>query len=166
MWKSLSARFPLPSADCSIWQFTINSSNQKFIQISTGVTACRSHRAAPQARKNHSKQLTMKKALLHILHNMHVGRPAIYGGSTLWLGVKANFFLIKQYLYINAMKEGEKMTQSELRELYRERLNHGKQCYIAEQTGINAAVLSQFKNEHIDLYPHLFVKLQDYLLNN
>lgn len=64
------------------------------------------------------------------------------------------------------MKEGGKMTQSELRELYRDRLNHGKQCYIAEQTGINAAVLSQFKNEHIDLYPHLFVKLQDYLLNN
>ena len=53
------------------------------------------------------------------------------------------------------MKEGGKMTQSELRELYRERLEHGKQCYIAEQTGINAAVLSQFKNEHIDLYPHL-----------
>ena len=49
------------------------------------------------------------------------------------------------------MKEGGKMTQSELRELYRERLEHGKQCYIAEQTGINAAVLSQFKNEHIDL---------------
>lgn len=76
--KAVMHKFPLPNADCCILQFIINSSIQKFIQISTGVTACRSHRVAPQARKNHSKQLTMKKALLHILHSMHVGRPAIW----------------------------------------------------------------------------------------
>lgn len=64
------------------------------------------------------------------------------------------------------MKEGEKLSQTELRELYRERLRCEKQCYIAEQTGINAAVLSQFKNAHIDLYDHLFKKLEAYLLNN
>lgn len=65
------------------------------------------------------------------------------------------------------MKEGEKMSQNELRELYRERLKCEKQCYIAEQTGINVSVLSQFKNGHIEnLYPHLFEKLEAYLTNN
>ena len=58
------------------------------------------------------------------------------------------------------------MSQSELRELYQERLKCEKQCYIAEQTGINVSVLSQFKNGHIDLYNHLFKKLEAYLLNN
>ena len=58
------------------------------------------------------------------------------------------------------------MSQEELRTLYRNRLKGEKQCYIAEQTGINAAVLSQFKNEHIDLYDYLFVKLEAYLTKN
>lgn len=58
------------------------------------------------------------------------------------------------------------MSQTELRELYRNRLKGEKQCYIAKQTGINAAVLSQFKNGHIDLYDYLFEKLEAYLLNN
>lgn len=53
------------------------------------------------------------------------------------------------------MKEGEKVSQTELRELYRSRLKCEKQCYIAEQTGINA-----------DLYDYLFEKLEAYLLNN
>ena len=64
------------------------------------------------------------------------------------------------------MKEGVELSQEELRTLYRNRLKGEKQCYIAEKTGINAAVLSQFKNEHIDLYPYLFVKLEAYLTNN
>lgn len=63
------------------------------------------------------------------------------------------------------MKEGEKLSQTELRELYQERLKCEKQCYIAEQTGINVSVLSQFKNGRIDLYDHLFKKLEVYLLN-
>ncbi len=58
------------------------------------------------------------------------------------------------------------MNQIELRELYKKRLKAEKQCYIAEQTGINVSVLSQFKNGHIDLYDYLFEKLQSYLLNN
>ena len=57
------------------------------------------------------------------------------------------------------------MTQEELRELYCNRLKAEKQCYIAEQTGINPAVLSQFKNARIDLYDYLFEKLEAYLLN-
>ena len=57
------------------------------------------------------------------------------------------------------------MSQTELRELYRDCLKREKQCYVAEQTGINAAVLSQFKNGHIDLYDYLFEKLEAYLLN-
>lgn len=56
------------------------------------------------------------------------------------------------------------MSQAELRELYCDRLKCEKQCYIAEQTGINVSVLSQFKNGHIDLYDYLFEKLETYLL--
>ena len=55
------------------------------------------------------------------------------------------------------------MTQEELRELYCNRLTAEKQVYIAEKTGINPAVLSQFKNARIDLYDYLFVKLEAYL---
>lgn len=62
------------------------------------------------------------------------------------------------------MGEGEKLSQNELRELYRNRLKSEKQCYIAEQTGINVSVLSQFKHGHIDLYDYLFEKLETYLL--
>lgn len=58
------------------------------------------------------------------------------------------------------------MSQEELRELYCNRLKCEKQCYIAEQTGINPAVLSQFKNGHIDLYPYLIEKLEAYLTSN
>ena len=48
------------------------------------------------------------------------------------------------------------MTQEQLRELYIERLKREKQCYIAQETNINSAVLSRFKNGKIDLFPHLF----------
>ncbi len=58
------------------------------------------------------------------------------------------------------------MSQSELRKLYQERLKCEKQCYIAEQIGINVSVLSQFKHGRIDLYPHLFEKLEAYLTSN
>ena len=58
------------------------------------------------------------------------------------------------------------MSNEELREMYKERLKREKQYYIAEQTGINKVILSRFKNNRIDLYPHLFTKLEDYLLNN
>ena len=41
------------------------------------------------------------------------------------------------------------MTQEELRELYKERLQREKQGWIAKQTNINQNILSQFKNELI-----------------
>lgn len=55
------------------------------------------------------------------------------------------------------------MTQEQLRELYIERLKREKQCYIAQETNINSAVLSRFKNGKIDLFPHLFERLEEYL---
>lgn len=57
------------------------------------------------------------------------------------------------------------MTQEELREAYKERLKREKQVYISKTIGINYSVLSQFKNGKIDLYPYLFIKLEDYLTN-
>lgn len=58
------------------------------------------------------------------------------------------------------------MTQEELRAILKERLKKEKQCYIVETTGINKDLLSRFKTGKIDLYPHLFEKLEKYLLEN
>lgn len=71
---------------------------------------------------------------------------------------------IKKFLYA---KKGERnnLTQAELRELYCKRLEREKQTYVAKATGINGAILSQFKRGKIDLYPHLFSKLESYLMN-
>ncbi|WMC93203.1 hypothetical protein [Kineothrix sp. MB12-C1] len=55
------------------------------------------------------------------------------------------------------------MTQEELRNIYNLRLKKEKQSYIAETIGIDAGVLSKFRNNKIDLYPHLFKKLEAYL---
>ena len=51
------------------------------------------------------------------------------------------------------------MSNEELRAMYKERLKREKQYYIAEVTGIDKAILSRFKNNKIDLYPHLFKNL-------
>ena len=53
------------------------------------------------------------------------------------------------------------MTQDELRELYNERVQREKQCYISKQTNINNGLLSRFKTGKIDLYPHLFKRLEE-----
>ncbi len=58
------------------------------------------------------------------------------------------------------------MTQQELRNLYNQRLIKEKQTYIAKVTGINGSILSKFKTGKFDLYPHLFEKLEAYLINN
>ena len=58
------------------------------------------------------------------------------------------------------------MTQDELRELYNERVQREKQCYISKQTNINNVLLSRFKTGKIDLYPHLFKRLEEYLTNS
>lgn len=58
------------------------------------------------------------------------------------------------------------MTQQELRNLYNQRLIKEKQTYIAKVTGINGSILSKFKTGKFDLYPHLFEKLEAYLIND
>lgn len=58
------------------------------------------------------------------------------------------------------------MTQEDLRELYKERLQREKQGWIAKQTNINQNILSQFKNGRMNLYPHLFERLEAYLIRN
>ena len=58
------------------------------------------------------------------------------------------------------------MTDEELRTMLKERLEREKATYICKVTGINKDVLSAFKNGKIEnLYPHLFSKLQAYLLD-
>lgn len=58
------------------------------------------------------------------------------------------------------------MTQEELRELYIKRVEREKQTYISKQTQINSSILSKFKKGKIDLYPHLFERLEKYLTSN
>ena len=58
------------------------------------------------------------------------------------------------------------MTQEELRNLACEKAKGTKKCYMAEESGINRSILSRFMNGHIDLYPHLFAKLEAYLTDN
>lgn len=61
------------------------------------------------------------------------------------------------------LTQEELQKQEELRDLYKHTLEKGTQQYIAKVTGISAPVLSNFKNEKINLYPHLFTKLEAYL---
>jgi len=71
-----------------------------------------------------------------------------------------------------AKKERHELTkeelqeQKELRDLYKQTLEKGTQQYIAKKVGISASVLSNFKNEKINLYDHLAEKLEAYLKNN
>lgn len=58
------------------------------------------------------------------------------------------------------------MTQEELRKIYKQRLVREKQSYISKAVDIDGSILSKFKTGKIDLYPHLFEKLETYLLNN
>lgn len=57
------------------------------------------------------------------------------------------------------------MTQEELRKAYKQRLVKEKQTYISNVVKIDESILSKFKTGKIDLYPHLFEKLETYLLN-
>lgn len=58
------------------------------------------------------------------------------------------------------------MTQEELRAVLLQRLEREKATYICKTIGMNKNTLSSFKHGKIDLYPHLFEKLEAYLLNN
>lgn len=75
--------------------------------------------------------------------------------------IVVDFLFVKKYCYNK--KERDKMTQEELRKLYKERLTKEKQCCIAKEIKIDGGVLSRFKNGKIDLYPELFEKLENYL---
>lgn len=73
------------------------------------------------------------------------------------------------FLFINKyrnIKREVKMSQEELRETYKQRLEKEKQSYISKVVKIDASILSKFKTGKIDLYPHLFERLEAYLLNN
>lgn len=68
-------------------------------------------------------------------------------------------------LIVIAKRKEQNMTQEELREMYRERLQREKQTYISKVTQIDSSLLSKFKTGKINLYPHLFVRLEEYLTN-
>lgn len=63
-------------------------------------------------------------------------------------------------------KEGELMTQEEVRELLIKRVESEKQTYIARQIGVPKQVLSAFKLGKKELYPESLAKLEEYLLND
>lgn len=67
---------------------------------------------------------------------------------------------------IGISKKGIIMTQEELREAYKQRLVKEKQSYISKVINIDGSILSKFKTGKIDLYPHLFEKLEAYLTEN
>lgn len=59
------------------------------------------------------------------------------------------------------------ISQEELRELYNEYLEKGKQMYVAKVTGIDGSILSKFRTGKFNsLYPHLAEKLEKFLLEN
>lgn len=64
-------------------------------------------------------------------------------------------------------KEGEYMTQDEVRELFIQRIESGvKQTYIARNIGVPKQVLSAFKLHKKNLYPESLAKLEAFLTNN
>ena len=59
------------------------------------------------------------------------------------------------------------ISQEELRELYNDYLEKGKQMYVAQVTGIDGSILSKFRTGKFEtLYPHLAEKLEKFLLEN
>lgn len=59
------------------------------------------------------------------------------------------------------------ISQEELRELYNDYLEKGKQMYVAKVTGIDGSILSKFRTGKFNsLYPHLAEKLEKFLLEN
>lgn len=63
-------------------------------------------------------------------------------------------------------KEGELMTQEEVRELLIKRVESEKQTYIARQIGVPKQVLSAYKLGKKELYPESLAKLEAYLTDN
>lgn len=120
----------------------------------------------------------------HIFRIPEINQPA-YGSNCMWvIGAPPRVLNVMCWLLVYSTipivsilfynfffkykfrKEGRILTQEELRTLYKERVKREKQCFIAQKTGINPAILSQFKTGKYDLYPHLFEKLENYLKEN
>ena len=73
-------------------------------------------------------------------------------------------FFFNKTRYIK--RGGTRVTQEELRSLYKKRLEREKQTYISKMVKIDPSILSKFKTGKIDLYPDLFSRLEDYLTNS
>ena len=78
--------------------------------------------------------------------------------------VLAHIFFVNKTRYIK--RGGARVTQEELRSLYKKRLEREKQTYISKMVKIDPSILSKFKTGKIDLYPNLFKRLEHYLLNS
>jgi len=99
------------------------------------------------------------------LYRCHIFQIWQYSGAYLLGGYALlNLNIIKKNEHNNE-KERIIMSQEDLRNIYIMRLEREKQSYIAKTIGIDAGVLSKFRNKKIDLYPHLFEKLEAYLLD-
>ena len=55
------------------------------------------------------------------------------------------------------------VTQEEVREKLKERVEREKQTFIANQIGVSKQVISDFKMGRKDLYPEHLMKLNEYL---
>lgn len=64
------------------------------------------------------------------------------------------------------MKEGERLTQAEVREKLVEKSKGLKMKYIAEETGIPREIISKFKNSKRDLYQESLEVLNNFLENH
>lgn len=63
----------------------------------------------------------------------------------------------------NIKKEGELLTQDDVREKLIEACKGVKIKYIAEKTGIPKEILSRYKNSRRELYPESLEKLNKFL---
>ena len=78
-----------------------------------------------------------------------------------------NFFFITKKWYITKIKrEGEKLTQEEVREKLINKSKGLKIKFIAEETGIPREIISKFKNSKRNLYPESLEVLNNYLENH
>lgn len=68
--------------------------------------------------------------------------------------------------YHKIKKEGENLTQAEVREKLIEKTKGMKIKFIAEETGIPREIISKFKNHKRDLYPQSLEVLNNYLDNH
>lgn len=75
-------------------------------------------------------------------------------------------FIITKKWYITKTKEGERLTQAEVREKLIEKSKGMKIKFIAEEIGIPREIISKFKNNKRDLYPESLIALNDYLDNH